>query len=183
MTVIRGVDNFEGLKVSSDGRAQVDAVIESELEKASEKGDAFMAYSSYSLTGGEEAFYLENEDSTRDIRVEYIEVSTSASGIASVMEKTGGTPAGTVVTPVNLHLGSSKGSTSEFTVLGNASVTGSVVGDTISAHDLATSGPWRFFFEGGLILPKNSGIFVRFATTGVVHVACLFHFSPKSPGA
>ena len=163
-----------------DGLLEVKAINESEFEASSVKGEAFVLYSTYSATGGEEIIYLENEDSIRDIRIDYIKVSTTVAGIFSVIERTSGTAAGTVLTPLNVNLGSGAGSTADITAFGNASVTGTLAGDTLVGDLVGVAAPHKFEFEGGLIVPKNSAIFVTAAVSGIVHATILFHFASKT---
>lgn len=179
MTIIRDPVTGIGQSVTADGQAVVRAIAESEVEHASHIGLSYMAHSTYALTGGEEALYLENEDSDRDIVIEDVVTSTNIAGVVSVLEVTSGTATGTVVTPLNLNLGSAK--VAQATVYGNASVTGTVDGDIIAAHELAADTPHTFRFNGGLILPKNSAIAVRFATTATgIYVDILFHYEDPS---
>lgn len=178
MTTINDPLTHSGMRVTEDGEGLVKAVNVPESEFVShEKGLAFHASSTYSLTGGEEAISLQNDDPDMDIIVEDVIVSTSASGTVTVFEVTSGTPGGTTVTPHNLNLGSAVAA--QATAFGDASVTGSLSGITIAAHDIGTSVPFDFKFGGKLIIPKNSIIAVTFATTGVVFANIIFYYASK----
>lgn len=178
MTVTRDPQTHTGARVTKAGEALALAITQPESEFIShEEGLAFGAYSTYSLTGGEEAISLMNDDPGRDIIIDNVVVSTSASGLVSVFEVTSGTPAGTTLTPKNLNLGSAV--PAQATAFGNASVTGSLSGETIAQHDVGTSAPFSFVFGGSVIVPKNKTIAVTFATTGIVHVNILFHYASK----
>lgn len=167
-----------GMRVTKDGEALVKAIGVPESEFVShEKGLAFHAASTYSLTGDQEAISLQNDDPDQDIIVEDIVVSTSASGVVTVFEVTTGTPGGTTVTPHNLNLGSAV--IAQATAFGNATVTGSLSGITIAAHDIGTSIPFDFKFGGKLIIPKNSVIAVTFAETATVFVNIIFYYASK----
>ncbi len=176
MTQIFDPLRANGARVTEDGELLVIAITEPEGEFVShEKGLAFHVASTYSLTGGQEAISLQNDNADLDIIVEDIVVSTAASGVVTVFEVTSGTPAGTTVTPHNLNLGSSV--VAQATAFGDASVTGSLSGTTIAAHDISTSVPFDFKFGGKLIIPKNSIIAVTFAETAIVFVNIIFHYS------
>lgn len=178
MTVTRDPQTHTGARVTKDGAAVVLAITQPEPEFVShEQGLAFGVYSTYSLTGGEEAISLKNDDASRDIIIDKVIVSTSASGLVDVFEVTSGTPGGTTIVPKNLNLGSAV--PAQATAFGNNSVTGSLSGETIGQHDIGTSAPFSFEFGGSVILPKDKTIAVTFATTGIVHVNILFHFASK----
>lgn len=165
-------------RVTSDNEQLALAIALPEIEVAShEKGLAFHASSTYSLTGGQEAISLQNDNPDLDIVVEDIIVSTAASGVVTVFEVTSGTPAGTVVTPHNLNLGSAV--VAQATAFGDASVTGSLSGTTIAAHDIGTSVPFDFKFGGSLIIPKGSIIAVTFAVTAVVFANIIFYYKGR----
>ena len=156
--------------VDAEGRAGTRALSETDQQHAVEEGTAYIFYSTYSATGGEEVWYLKNDG--RDIHVDRIEVSTSVSGIFTVLRQTGGTAVGTLMEGRNEKLGVAI--LDDVTAFGSASVTGSVVGDNLVAHDLPTTVPFIFNLDG-LIIPKGQALVVRAATTGVVHVAGFVH--------
>jgi len=159
--------------IDSEGLAYSRAIIEDDFQHAVDEGSGYIFYSTYSLTGGEEALFLQNDGV--DIHLDKCVVSTSASGIVSVMRQTSGTAAGTTITGKNGIFGRPVMGT--VTAFGNASVTGSVDGDTIDAHDIGTSTPHTFELDG-LIVPITEAVFVRFATNGVVHVTLYVHRLP-----
>lgn len=159
--------------VDAEGNVAVRALTETDMAHAVDEGVAFTLHSTYSLTGGEEAISLNNNG--RDIHVERIVVSTAATGIVLVKRMTSGAPAGTVITAKNLKLGQAVAA--DITAFGNASVTGTVVGDIIDSHDIGTADPYTFEMDG-LIIPLDETIFVEFTTgaPAVVHVCIWFHF-------
>ena len=57
----------------------------------------------------------------------------------------------------------------DVVAFGDASVTGSVDGDTIVGHDIGTSQPWIFDLDD-ITIPDTEALVVRAATTGIVHV-------------
>ena len=178
MTQIRDGLTENAARVTKDGELLTLAVSEPEIEFVShEKGLAFHLASTYSLTGGQEALSLQNDNADLDIVVESMVVSTSASGIVTVFEVTSGTPGGTPLTPHNLNFGSSV--VAQATAFGNASVTGSLSGATVGAQDIGTSVPYTFAFAGAVILPKNSILAVTFTTTGIVFVDLVFYYTAQ----
>ena len=179
MTVLEGKapDGKGGINqqaINAEGRAHSRSQVEDDFQHAVDEGTGYTFYSSYSLTGAEEAWYLKNTGNVI-IHVDKIVVSTSASGIVSVMRETSGTPAGTVMEGKNAYFG--KSIMTDVTAFGNASVTGTVDGDTVDAQDIGTSTPHTFELDGH-ILDTNEAMFVRFAETGVVHVTGYIHRDP-----
>ncbi len=156
--------------VNANGRAGVDALTQTHQNTAVEEGNGFTLYSTYSATGGEEVWFLQNDG--RDIAVDSIEVSTSASGIFTVLRQTSGTAVGTVMQGRNMKAGIAI--LDDVTAFGSASVTGSVDGDDITGHDIATTTPYVFNMHE-YVLPKGQAIFVRTATNGIVHVTGFVH--------
>lgn len=157
--------------VDSEGRAGTRALAETDLEHAVKEGGAFSFHSfDVGVTGGEETWYLRNDGD--DIFVDRIEISTSASGVFSIMRQTGGTAAGTTMEGRAMAAG--KAIMTEVTAFGLASVTGSVVGDDIVSHDIPTSTPFVFQLNG-YKLPKGQAIFVRVATDGIVYITGWVH--------
>ncbi len=156
--------------VDKRGRAGVDALTETDLEQAVERGEAYMFHSTYSATGAEEVWYLKNDG--RDLHLDRLTVSTSASGIFQVGRQTSGTATGTTMEGRNRKLGTAI--LDDVTAFGDASVAGTVDGEIIEGHDIGTSVPFTFVMDG-LIIPKGEAIFVRAVTTGIVHVAGAVH--------
>lgn len=154
--------------IDAEGRAHVRAVQETDLAHSIDQGLGYAFYSTYSCTGGEEVWSLQNDGA--DIHVARIIVSLAASGIVTIMRKTSGTPAGTPMIGRNLTLG--RPVMEDVTAFGSASVTGAVDGEELVGHDLPTSAPFIFALEG-LIIPRTECLFVRAATSGIVHVAGL----------
>jgi len=172
----RGPDGKGGINemaVDAEGRADVRAITEDDYRHAVDEGIGYTLYSTYSLTGDEEALSIQNDGA--NVHIDRVVVSTSATGVVSVMRMTSGTPAGTPITAKNSFAG--KPIMPDIPAFGNASVTGSVVGDTIDAQDVGTTAPYAFELDG-YILPTTEVMFVRFATTGIVHVTVYLHRDP-----
>jgi len=164
----RGPEGGGGINegaVDSLARQIVRADVETDLERAMGAGLGYTLHSSYSATGGEEVWYLQNNG--EHIHVDRLVVSTSASGVFSVMRQTSGTAAGTTMKGENGIGG--RPIMPDITAFGLASVTGSVDGNVIVAHDIGTSQPWTFDLDEYL-LEDTQAIFVRAAVTGVVYI-------------
>lgn len=157
--------------VDDEGRAGTQALTETDQQHAVHRGNAFTLHSvDTSAVAGEESWYLKNDGD--DIQIDSIEVSTSASGVFTVMRQTSGTAAGTAMEGRNMIAGASL--MTDITAFGSASVTGSVDGDDIIAHDIGTSTP-HIFDMHGYTLPSGQAVFVRTATNGVVYITGLVH--------
>lgn len=157
--------------VDAEGRALIRALTEDDLTHAVKEGGAFSFHSfDTGVTGGEETWYLKNDGD--DIFIERIEVSTSATGVFSVMRQTSGTAAGTTMEGRAMVAGHAI--MSDVTAFGLASVTGSVDGDDIVSHDVGTSTPYTFELNG-YKLPKGQAIFVRPATDGIIYITGYVH--------
>ena len=167
---VDGTDTAGGInetRVDSTGRLKVRADSETDLNAAFNDGRGFVFHSTYSATGGEEIWYLKN-DSAKDIHVNRLVVSTSASGVFTVFHDTSGnTAGGTTMVGRNGRLGGAD--MLDVTAFGSASVTGSLSGDTIVAHDVGTSTPWPFQLDD-IVIPATHALVVTAATTGVVYV-------------
>jgi len=168
-----GKGGLNEMAVDSEGRADVRAITENDFAHSVDEGVGYTFHSTYSATGGEEVWSLQNDG--MDIHVDKIVVSTSASGVFSVMRKTTGTPAGTTMNGRNAFLG--KAVMPNVTAFGSASVTGSVDGDVIDAQDIGTSSPYTFNLDGAIIA-QTEAMFVRAATNGIIYVTGYVHRIP-----
>lgn len=153
------------------GRSGTRALTETDQHHAVKEGVAFTFHSvDTGAQAAEESWYLKNDGA--DIHVDRIKVSTSASGVFSVMRQTSGTAAGSTMEGRSMIAG--QAIMSDVTAFGNNSVTGSVDGDDIDSQDIPTSDPHTFELDGYL-LPKGQAIFVRTATTGAVYITGFVH--------
>lgn len=166
----KGSGSLNEVAVNEKSQLESFSIVESELAEAMEDGRGFIFYSTYSATGGQEVWFLQNDGD--DIHIDRIIVSTSATGIFTVMRQTGGSAAGTTMNGRNGVLGSAI--MSDVTAFGNADVTGTVVGDAIAGHDIGTTTPFIFALEG-MVIPRTQALFVRAEVTGVIHVVGLCH--------
>lgn len=157
--------------VDAEGRAGTRALSETDQQHAVKEGEAFSFHSFDSgATAGEETWFLQNDGN--EIHLDRIVISTSASGVFSVMRQTSGTAAGTTMEGRSMIAGNAI--MSDVTAFGLASVTGSVDGDDIDVQDIGTSTPYTFELDGYLI-PKGQAVFVRMATNGLVYITGFVH--------
>ena len=93
-----------------------------------------------------------------------------ASAIATwdLLEVTGGTPAGTVLTFINPNMAS--GTVNTATAFGNAAVTGSVVGDTIMLLRTLADTSYEFFIEGAIVLGNTDKFAISFSASATVYL-------------
>lgn len=159
--------------VSAQGRQEVNALVGSHFSDAVTNNRGFLFYSTYSATGGEEVWLLQNDGT--DIRIDRIIVSTSASGIFTIMRQTSGTAAGTTMNGRNGILGNPV--MPDVTAFGGASVTGTVDGEALVGHDVGTSTPFIFALDE-LVIPRTEALFVRAEVSGIIHVVGLAHRNP-----
>lgn len=153
--VIRGSDSSRGVKVNKEGFLNVQAVVESDLEHASESGLAFIWTSEYRATNEDEIIYIQNTDSDKALLLEMIEFGSASTTLWELIEVTSGTAGGTTITAQNYNL--SSGVVADETAFGDASVTGTLTGNTILK--LQTNAGDTFSQSTlGLILGKNDDI-------------------------
>lgn len=133
---------------------------------------AFTWTSTYSAATGNEVLYVKNDDTDRNLIIHDIVVGGANAGVYTVAQVTG-TGSGTTVTPKNLNL--SSGRTADATSLGNASVTGLTIGDTISIRRVAAGDNTEFKdIAESLILGFGDAIAITYVgSTG--NVECIVH--------
>lgn len=160
------------VKVDGEGRSFSRALSETDLQHAIKEEDKAFTFHSFDtgVTGGEETWFLQNDGD--DIFVDRIKVSTSATGVVSVMRQTSGTAAGTTMEGRSMKAGSSI--MTDVTAFGLAEMTGSVDGDDIDSQDIPTSVPHTFELDG-YRLPKGQAMFVRPAVAGAVYITAFVH--------
>lgn len=166
----KGGGSLNQTAVNKKSQLEAFSIVESELAEALEDGRGFIFYSTYSATGGQEVWFLQNDGD--DIHLDRLIISTSATGIFTIMRQTSGTATGTTMNGRNGVVGSAV--MPDVTALGNAEVAGCVDGDAIDGHDIGTTAPFIFALEG-MVIPRTEAIFVRAEVTGVIHVVGLCH--------
>lgn len=160
-------------KVDTENRALVRAISTGPLEERSEDfGDAAFFYSTYD-TGGtnEEVISIKNTETEKRLHITRMSVGSAVAQIWTLFEITSGTPAGTVLTYLNPNLAS--GVANSVVAFGNAEVTGTVAGDTITDVVTLAGTQKELFFEGSIILGLNDGIALTASADGVIHVTII----------
>jgi hypothetical protein len=144
-------------KVTSENRVRTDGVSEGPLEAASDRGDAAIFFSSYSATGGDEIISIKNGEPLKNLHITRILATATGEAIFTLFEVTSGTAAGTTLTYQNPNLDS--GVTNSGTFFGNASVTGSLSGNTLAVFAVSgASVETEVFLEGSLQLANGDEI-------------------------
>jgi hypothetical protein len=165
--------------VNNDKHLETRAVTESDLEFASEsKGKAYSVSSTYAATGGQEVLSFKNTSQTDCFIVDEITVGSSVATAFTLFEVTSGTAGGTSITPQNLNLGS--GNNAAATAFGNASVTGSLSGNTLLLDTVPANTSILLDLRGALILGQDDEIAVTTSATGTVYVTIIGHYKTPS---
>lgn len=132
---------------------------------------------SFSGTAGDYVFYLKNTAADKNLYINNIEYHSLQAVSWKVFQVTGTAAAGTVITPVNLNLGS--GRPAEVTAMGGAAtITGLTVGNQLGTHRTQATGDGQQDWGGGLILSPSTAIMIEYdaGTTGLCEIDCIFHF-------
>jgi hypothetical protein len=160
-------------EVSVTGRLLGDVIAEGPLEELSlDKGDAIFFHSIVTTGGTDvEVMSVENEETTKNLHITRFLLGAADLCTFTILEVTGGTPAGTVLVGVNPNFGSTV--VNSITAFGNAAVTGSVVGDTLFSVNVLADATVEVFVEGSIIIPQNSAIAISATTSTVVHVTMI----------
>lgn len=156
-------------EVDSDRRMSVKALSTPPLEIASDdRGDAAYFSSTFAASAGEEVVSIRNTETTRNLHITRMSMSATAVTNWTLFEVTSGTAAGTTLTYLNPNLGS--GTVNSVTAFGNASVTGTLTGDTILHTRTLASTPAELFLEGSLILTNTDEISLTTSASATVFV-------------
>lgn len=156
------------------------AVVESDLEYASEANGKAFSWSSSFATGGTgiEVLSIKNTSAADNLIIDEIVVAAAAACVFTLFEVTSGTAAGTTLTAKNLNLG--LGTSAEATSFGNASVTGSLSGDTITYAACGASAQEVLDIKGALVLRQNDEIALTASANTTVYVTVIGHYLEKS---
>ena len=154
--------------VADDFHLGVDAVSFPKIaEQSHANGLAFTVTSTHVTSGtAKEMIYLQN-DATEHMHIETISIASSIINIAQVLEVTGGTPAGTTISPQNLNLIS--GVSKAFTAFGNEDVA-ALTGNVLWAGRVPVHNTVLIPFQGSLILGTGDGITVSWDLAASVEV-------------
>ena len=140
------------------------------------KGTMFRWISSYAATAADFVMYLMNTDQANLFRINRVIFGSTVNTIWTMYKITGGTPAGTAITGVNLNWGSGKVAT--VTALGNAAVTGSPTGTIINYGMTLANTNDMVLIEGSIVMPVNTAWAIKASATGTVYVLLEGWFEP-----
>jgi hypothetical protein len=173
MTVIRDGNTHKGVMVDADGRAAVESISTGPLEHRSTfKGDACYFYSSFATGGTDvEVISIQNTETSKKLHITRLQLSSSVAQVWDLVEVTSGTPAGTTLTYVNPNFAS--GVANSNTSFGNAAVTGSVAGDTLTKIQTVADDTKPLFFEGSIVLGKDDTFAISASANGTVYVTVI----------
>ena len=173
MTIITdGGGKNGGAKVSLDQRLDVSSRSNNRsYYNSRDQGNAFIWTSTYSSAAGEEVISIQNTDSSLKLYIETIAVGAINAAVFEIIKVSSGTPAGSVVTGVNLNFGSSR--VAPASAFGDASVTGSVTGTSLGWALTPANSSTIIPLDDTIILIQNDTIAVQYktGTTGISFVS------------
>ena len=161
-------------KVESDNALLVDAHTIPRTAFVSESdGQSYAWISTDATAAAEESISVQNTSDDKNLHIQKVIFAGVEATVHAVLLVTGGTPAGTVITGVNLNKASSN--TAAATAFGDNAVTGSVVGDIIAQAYHQAVGSVTIDFDGSVILGQDDTIAVRTiaGTAGIVYVTII----------
>ena len=156
--------------VNTANRLLVRSVSEGPLEAAAEDGEAAYFASTFATgTTDIEVLYIQNTETDKSLHITRFQLANSVNTIWTIFEVTSGTAAGgTALTAQNPKL--SSGVARSNNSFGNASVTGSLSGNTLFIFPTLASVTEHLFLEGTLILGNTDAIAITASADGTVHV-------------
>ena len=157
--------------VASDFHLGVDAITFTKMaEQSHANGLSFTITSSHVTSGTDvEMIYLQN-DADEHMHIESVTMASSIVNTAHIIEVTGGTAAGTTISPQNLNLIS--GVTKAFTAFGAESVA-ALTGNNLWVGRVPAETAIVADFQGALILGTGDGIAVSWALAASVEVTIM----------
>lgn len=183
MAIIENGGKGGGFKagVTETGRLDVSARTNSRVYYVSrDDGLSFSWHSSFCASTGDEVIYIRNTSDNLRLFINNVDVAGAASGIWELVHETGGTAAGSTITGKNLNF--SSGNVAPVTAFGNASVTGTLVGDTVDSIRTVAGTSGSFQTNDGISLGKNDGIFITYTGSGVIEATIIGYFeAPPFP--
>lgn len=164
-----GTGSASQARVDVDNRLWTRGVTFGPLEDAAEEGDAGTFVSTFT-TGATniEVLSIQNDEQDLELHISRMQVSASVNGVWTLIETTSGTAAGTPLVYANPNLTS--GTVHSHTSFGNASVTGSLAGNSLGIWSNLASSQLDIFFEGAIVLGNGDEIALSFSADGVVYV-------------
>ena len=170
--ILDGQGNSFLAGVTSEHQLKAIAVSTPPLEHASHAhGLAAYVNSTYAATGGQEVLSIDNQETTLHFHITRLFLNSTVDTLWTLFEITSGTPGGTTVTYQNPNLGS--GVNNSLTCFGDATVTGSLSGNTLWHGASLADTTLPIFLEGSLILGNGSKVAITADATGTVAVTIL----------
>ena len=168
LQILDGLGRGFSASVDDEGHLTVDSIALTEMaHQSDDHGLAFSMVSTYVTTAvNREMVYLQN-DAEENMHIENLSLASSIVNIATILEVTGGTPAGTTISPQNLNLIS--GVAKSFTAFGNGDVA-VLTGNSLWAGRVPISQSINVSFSGALILGTGDGIAVSWDIAASVEV-------------
>ncbi len=167
-----GTGSGNTAKVTSEHRILTQSVSEGPLEDASAEGGAAFFYSSYAASSNEEVISIKNTESTEILHITRLLFTASGSTLYTIFKVTSGTAAGTTLTYQNPNLNS--GIEKSVVAFGNASVTGSLTGNTLFTVGVSGANTQASaFLEGALQLSNNDEIAITISAGVTVYVTVI----------
>jgi hypothetical protein len=140
---------------------------------AQEKQKAFFVHSSFTTTGtNQRVLSLKNTSSEEELHIDFIFFPTNMNCKYVIEKVTGGTGAGTELTPVNANLNSAI--SPECDCFGNAEVTGITSAKHFGHVNVAANTTFTMNLDGAMILGKDDEISIKVAENGVAAGPTIF---------
>lgn len=162
--------------VTKKNQLQTFAIVETKLQSISDEEGLAFSWSSTFATGGTdlEVLSIRNDSSDLKLHLDQCWAAAAAAATFSLNRMTSGIPAGTTVTGRPLNFDALK--VADATAFGDASVTGTVVGN-LGAHILVPASQSVLVdLEGAWILGKDDVFFIGCATNTTIFVTIIGHF-------
>lgn len=176
--VIKNADGTS-VDVTDDNHLATFAIVETQLEHVSAETGLAFSWSSTFATGGTdlEVLSLRNDSVDLVLHIDQVWLAAAAAATFSLNRMTSGTPDGTTITGRPLNLNQLK--TAEATAFGDASVTGTVVGNLMAHILVPASQSVLVDLEGAWILGKDDVFFLGCATNTTIFATVIGHFDTE----
>jgi hypothetical protein len=167
--IIQDPSTMIAANVNGEGHLETRSITIPFYSWVSDKNSGLFTWaSSYATGGAETILYIQNLDPSRIMKHNRIMLSSAVNQLWTIIRVTGGTPAGTIVTPSNLNFSSVRVPLSS--AYGNAEVTGAVVGDVIFRFYALASTLIQLYLDGSIIVPYSEAIAITCDAAGIVAV-------------
>lgn len=159
------------VEVSDEGHAQVDAVIETDMEHRNESGFAWcLPFDAIDPTGADDIFvYMQNTEPSLDLHIRRIRISSTVVGMLEILRVTGTAAGGSTATLLNFNEGfSSKTPTGIFET--GSDITALVDGGKYAFQQLPVADTnYDILFQHDIILNKNGAMALNWVpATGIL---------------